>query len=208
MGTRFFKETIRDVDLRGRTVLVRVDYNVPLTSEGEISDDLRIRASLPTIKYLIDQRCKIVLISHLGRPHGKQKKYSLDPVAAHLANLLGQSVRFIDDCVGDKVHQMIRHARRGSVTLLENLRFYDEEEADDLDQTDRLAYDGPQLAVDQLALTLVVLELPMRFLCKEECEGLPGITQMNREADADQDELTTQHPFSALQQLLNKDQEV
>lgn len=132
MGTRFFKETIRDVDLRGRTVLVRVDYNVPLTSEGEISDDLRIRASLPTIKYLIDQRCKIVLISHLGRPHGKQKKYSLDPVAAHLANLLGQSVRFIDDCVGDKVHQMIRHARRGSVTLLENLRFYDEEEADDL----------------------------------------------------------------------------
>lgn len=84
----------------------------------------------------------------------------------------------------------------------------DEEEADDLDQTDRLAYDGPQLAVDQLALTLVVLELPMRFLCKEECEGLPGITQMNREADADQDELTTQHPFSALQQLLNKDQEV
>ena len=84
----------------------------------------------------------------------------------------------------------------------------DEEEEDDLDQTDRLAFDGPQLAVDQLALTLVVLELPMRFLCKEECEGLPGITQMNREADADQDELTTQHPFSALQQLLNKDQEV
>lgn len=84
----------------------------------------------------------------------------------------------------------------------------DAEEADDLDQTDRLAYDGPLLAVDQLALTLVVLELPMRFLCKEDCEGLPGITQMNREADADQDELTTQHPFSALQQLLNKDQEV
>lgn len=84
----------------------------------------------------------------------------------------------------------------------------DEEEADDLDQTDRLAYDGPRLAVDQLALTLVVLELPMRFLCKEDCEGLSGITQMNREADADQDELTTQHPFSALQQLLNKDQEV
>lgn len=84
----------------------------------------------------------------------------------------------------------------------------DEEEEDGLDQTDRLAYDGPQLAVDQLALTLVVLDLPMRFLCREDCDGLPGITQMNREADADQDELKTQHPFSALQQLLNKDQEV
>lgn len=83
-----------------------------------------------------------------------------------------------------------------------------EEEEDELDQTDRLAYDGPRLAVDQLALTLVVLDLPMRFLCREDCEGIPGITQTNREADADQEDLTTQHPFSALQQLLNKDQEV
>lgn len=132
MGTRFFKETIRDVDLRGRTVLVRVDYNVPLTSEGGISDDLRIRASLPTLRYLLDQDCKIVVMSHLGRPRGRQKKYSLAPVAAHLADLLGRPVRFIDDCVGDKVRQMVRHGRRGSITLLENLRYYAEEEADDL----------------------------------------------------------------------------
>lgn len=132
MGTRFFKETIRDVDLRGRTVLVRVDYNVPLTSEGDVSDDLRIRASLPTLQYLLDQNCKIVVMSHLGRPHGRQKKYSLAPVAAHLADLLGRPVRFIDDCVGDKVRQMVRYGRRGSITLLENLRYYAEEEADDL----------------------------------------------------------------------------
>ena len=98
-----------------------------------------------------------------------------------------------------------------------NLRFHEvfsrkgeetEEEEDELDRTDRLAYDGPQLAVDQLALTLVVLDLPMRFLCREDCKGLLGITKTNREADADQEDLTTQHPFSALQQLLNKDQEV
>ena len=132
MGKRFFKETIRDVDLRGRTVLVRVDYNVPLTSDGQISDDLRIRASLPTLRYLIEQNCKIIVISHLGRPDGRQKKYSLAPVAAHLADVLGRPVRFVDDCVGDKVRQMVRYARRGSVTVLENLRFYAEEEADDL----------------------------------------------------------------------------
>ena len=132
MGTRFFKETIRDIDLRGRTVLVRMDYNVPQTSDGEISDDLRIRASLPTLRYLLEQQCKIVIISHLGRPKGRQKKYSLAPVAAHLADALGRPVRFIDDCVGDKVRQMVRHSRKGSVTVLENLRFYPEEEADDL----------------------------------------------------------------------------
>ena len=84
----------------------------------------------------------------------------------------------------------------------------DEHEEDEPDQTDRLAYDGPQLAVDQLALTLVVLDLPMRFLCREDCEGLLSITKTNREADADHENLTRQHPFSALQQLLNKDEEV
>lgn len=132
MGNRFFKETIRDIDLRGQTVLVRTDYNVPMTSDGRISDDLRIRASLPTLKYLLDQNCKIIIISHLGRPKGRQKKYSLAPVAAHLADTLGRSVRFVDDCVGDKVRQMVRYSRRGSITMLENLRFYPEEEADDL----------------------------------------------------------------------------
>ena len=132
MGNRFFKETIRDIDLRDQTVLVRTDYNVPMTSDGKISDDLRIRASLPTLKYLLEQNCKIIIISHLGRPKGRQKKYSLAPVAAHLADTLGQSVRFVDDCVGDKVRQMVRYSRRGSITMLENLRFYAEEEADDL----------------------------------------------------------------------------
>ena len=131
MGKRFFKQTIKDVDVERQTVLVRVDYNVPLHEDGTISDDFRIRASLPTIKYLLDHQCKLVLMSHLGRPEGRDEKLSLAPVAARLAELLGRSVMFIDDCVGDKVRQTVRHAPCGSIILLENLRFYKEEEADD-----------------------------------------------------------------------------
>ena len=131
MGKRFFKQTIKDVDVERQTVLVRVDYNVPLREDGTISDDLRIRASLPTLEYLLEHQCKLVLISHLGRPEGRDEKNSLAPVAARLAELLGRSVMFIDDCVGDKVRQTVRYAPCGSVILLENLRFYTEEEADD-----------------------------------------------------------------------------
>ncbi|MDO4773593.1 MAG: phosphoglycerate kinase [Candidatus Saccharibacteria bacterium] len=130
MGKRFYKQTIHDVDLRGRTVLVRADYNVPLTADGTISDNLRIRASLPTLQYLLEQQCKIVVISHLGRPKGREAKYSLAPVAEHLAELLGRPVRFVDDCVGDKVRQMVKRMPSG-VIVLENLRFYAEEEAND-----------------------------------------------------------------------------
>ena len=132
MGKQFSKQTIRGVNLRGRTVLVRADYNVPLTKKGTISDDLRIRASLPTLKYLLEQNCKIVIMSHLGRPKGWDMKLSLEVVAKHLAELLGRKVQFVGDCVGDEVRQAVRRAPLGSVILLENLRFYPEEEADDL----------------------------------------------------------------------------
>lgn len=131
MGKRFFKQTVRDADVERQTVLVRVDYNVPLHADGTISDDFRIRASLPTIQYLLEHQCKLVLMSHMGRPDGRDEKLSLGPVAARLAELLDRSVMFIDDCVGDKVRQTVRHAPCGSVILLENLRFYQEEEADD-----------------------------------------------------------------------------
>lgn len=131
MGKRFFKQTVRDIDVERQVVLVRVDYNVPLNPDGTIADDFRIRASLPTLEYLLDHQCKLVLISHLGRPEGRDESLSLAPVAARLAELLGRSVRFVDDCVGDKVHQIVRHSPCGSVILLENLRFYAEEEADD-----------------------------------------------------------------------------
>jgi phosphoglycerate kinase len=126
----FFKETIRHVPLDGATVLVRADYNVPLNKKGEISDDLRIRGSIPTLQYLLDRHCKVVVMSHLGRPEGHDKAFSLEPIAHRLEELLGQEVRFVSDTVGDSVYQAVRRAPKQSVTLLENLRFYDEEEQD------------------------------------------------------------------------------
>ena len=128
---RFFKQTIHDVDIRHRTVLVRVDYNVPLTHDGQVADDLRIRASWPTVQYLLQQGCKVVLISHLGRPHGRDARLSLSVVAEYISRVLHQPIQFIRDCVGDEVRQAVRRAPRGSLLLLENLRFYAEEEADD-----------------------------------------------------------------------------
>lgn len=135
----FFKLTIRDIPIENHTVLVRTDYNVPLNDKGEIGDDLRIRASLPTLRYLLDHHCKIVIISHLGRPEGKQKKYSLEPVADRLAKLLKRDVRFVPDTIGDRVYQAVKHAPGTSITMLENLRFYPEEEADDFDFASKIA---------------------------------------------------------------------
>lgn len=131
MRQYFPKQTVRDRDLRGRTVLVRTDFNVPLTADGQISDDLRIRASLPTLRYVLASNCRLVLMSHLGRPQGRQAAYSLRPVADRLAELLGRPVQFVDTAVGEPVKRALQQAAPGSVTLLENLRFYPEEKADD-----------------------------------------------------------------------------
>ncbi|TAL14554.1 phosphoglycerate kinase [Patescibacteria group bacterium] len=135
----FFKLTIRDVPLDNQTVLVRVDYNLPLNAKGQISDDLRIRASLPTLEYLLKKGCKIVLISHLGRPEGRDKKLSLEPVAERLATLIHRDVRFIDETIGDKAYQVVKRAPKNSIIMFENLRFYKEEEADDLDFAKKIA---------------------------------------------------------------------
>ncbi|HMS93558.1 MAG TPA: phosphoglycerate kinase [Candidatus Saccharibacteria bacterium] len=130
----FFKKTLRDVPLDGKTVLVRADYNVPLTDKGKIRDDLRIRASIPTLKYLLDHGCKVVIMSHLGRPDGaRQEKYSLKPVADRLAELLSREVRLADDCIGDGAYQIAKKATPNVVVLFENLRFHPEEEANDED---------------------------------------------------------------------------
>lgn len=128
----FFKKTIRDLPLNGQTILVRADYNVPLDESGKISDDLRIRASLPTLRFLLERGCKVVIISHLGRPEGHDHSLSLEPVGVRLSELLDQNVQFVDATVGDTVYQAVRKAPRGSVLLLENVRFYAEEEADDM----------------------------------------------------------------------------
>jgi phosphoglycerate kinase len=127
----FFKQTINTVPIEHKTVLLRTDYNVPLHPDGTIADDFRIRASLPTIKKLLADGCKVVIISHLGRPEGRDEKLSLELVAATLAELLGGPVRFVDRTIGDKVHMAIKRAPKRSVIVLENLRFYKGEEAND-----------------------------------------------------------------------------
>ena len=125
------KLSIRDLDLAGRRVFIRVDFNVPL-KDGVIGDDTRIRASLPTVKYALEHGATVILASHLGRPKGRPSpQYSLEPVAARLAELLGRPVAFADDCVGDAAARTVRQAGQGGVTLLENLRFHPEEEKND-----------------------------------------------------------------------------
>lgn len=128
----FPKLVITHAPLEGKTVLVRADYNVPLNKKGEIEDDFRITQSIPTIKRLLAQRCKVVICSHLGRPDGKNvASMSLAPVAGRLSELLDQTVALVPNCIGDQVVQASRRLHHGEVILLENLRFHAGEEAND-----------------------------------------------------------------------------
>lgn len=140
MSGNFYKLTMNDVPIAGKTVLVRADYNVPLTDDGKVADDYRIKMSVPTIKKLLANKCKVVIVSHLGRPDGEvNEKYSLAPVAVRLQELLGVPVTFMDECVGDKVYMQVKNTPNASVTLLENLRFHPQEEANDMDFARQLA---------------------------------------------------------------------
>jgi phosphoglycerate kinase len=137
------KLTIKDIELKGQRVLVRVDYNVPMEEKDGgmvINDDTRIRATLPTLDYLVEKGAKILLAAHLGRPRGQREaSLSLRPVAQQLSDLLGRPVAFVDDCVGDKVDQTAAALKPGDILLLENVRFYAEEEANDPAFAARLA---------------------------------------------------------------------
>jgi phosphoglycerate kinase len=127
------KKTVRDIDLRGTRVLVRVDFNVPLDDHGTILDDLRIRAALPTIEYLREQEARVILCSHLGRPKAKVvESLRLAPIAKRLSELLGIDVATTDDCVGPSVEETVARMGSGNMLLLENLRFHPEEEANDV----------------------------------------------------------------------------
>src|SRR5258706_12916490 len=126
------KLSIRDLNVRSKRVLVRVDFNVPLDESGKITDDNRIKAALPTIDYLWQQGAKVILCSHLGRPKGKpDPKQSLRPVTQVLAELTHRPVAFVDNCIGDKVTDTVGIMRDGDVLLLENVRFYPEEGKND-----------------------------------------------------------------------------
>jgi len=134
------KLTVRDLDLKDKIVLMRVDFNVPQDEKLNITDDTRIRATIPTIKYILEKKAKkLILMSHLGRPDGKVvEKYSLKPVAKRLSEILGEPVKFLNDCVGESIKKEIDLSKE-KVILLENLRFHPEEEANDLNFAQQLA---------------------------------------------------------------------
>lgn len=184
-------KTIKDVDLKGKTVFVRVDFNVPFDSKGNISDDTRIVGALPTIKYLIDQGSKVVLTSHLGRPKSKADvQFSLAPVAKALSEKLGKPVLFVEDCIGDKVKAACSSMKAGDVVLLENSRFYREEEKNDAAFAKKLIEDtGAQAFVNDAFGTAhrahattagVAAYVPVKvagFLIEKELEFLGSKTE-------------------------------
>src|SRR5215216_4419792 len=122
------KQTIDTVDLRGKRVIIRADFNVPLDDALQITDDTRIRSTLPTINHAVDEGAKVILCSHLGRPKGVDPRFSLAPVAKRLQRLLGKEVLFAPDCIGPSVQNMVAKMKPGDVLLLENLRFHEGEE--------------------------------------------------------------------------------
>jgi phosphoglycerate kinase len=125
-------KSIDQLDISGKKLLIRVDFNVPTDDQGNITDDTRIRAHLETIRYAMDKGAKVILASHLGRPKGKRnEKYSLKPVAKRLGELLGKEIAFADDCVGEPAEKAVATLKPGDVLLLENLRFHAEEEKND-----------------------------------------------------------------------------
>ena len=134
------KKTVKDIDVKGKKVFVRCDFNVPLDENGNITDNRRIVSALETIKYLMENNARIILCSHLGRPKGEFKKeFSLKPVADELTKLLGKEVKLADDVIGENVEQLINQMKDGDVILLENVRFYAEEEKNDPEFAKKLA---------------------------------------------------------------------
>jgi len=125
-------KTLEDFNFKNKRVLLRCDFNVPFDEKGQISDDFRIKQSVPTIEYLKKKGAKVILISHLGRPEGREEKYSLKPASLRLEELLGTNVKFLDDCLGEKTKEEVEKMKEKEIILLENLRFYKEEEKGDL----------------------------------------------------------------------------
>ncbi len=145
----FTKKTIKDIDLKGKTVILRADYNVPVGDDGKITDDYRMQQSLPTIQYLQKQNCKIIIISHLGRPKDSHDtKASLWPVAKRLTDMLDSTVSFARDCVGPEAEKAVAALRPKEILLLENLRYHAEEEANDSEFAKQIANLGDVFVQD------------------------------------------------------------
>lgn len=183
----FSKKTITEIDLKDKRVLVRVDYNVPL-ADGQITDDYRIQKSLPTLQYLLEQNCTIVLCSHLGRPEGKRDlSYSLKPCAVRLSELLGKEVSFAEDCVGEDTEQAVQALQPGQILLLENVRFHPEEEENDEQFAKTLASYGEIFVQDAFGVVhhgaVSVSEIPKHIpgvaglLLEKEVDTISGVME-------------------------------
>ncbi len=180
------KKTIKDVEVSHKRVLVRVDFNVPLSPDGKVLDDFRIRAALPTINYLVEHQAKVILMSHLGRPKGKVvESLRMDPVAKKLSEISGFKVKKLDDCIGEEVKKEVFSMNDGDIILLENLRFYKGEKENDPEFAKELASLG-ELYVDDAFATAhrvaastvgVAAYLPAvaGFLMEKEIESLTKI---------------------------------
>lgn len=180
--------TIEGQDYKGKKVFLRVDFNVPLEN-GKITDDTRIKAALPTINYLLDQGCVLVIASHLGRPKGKVvPEMSLKPVAERLSELISRDVKFLSDCVGEEVKKAVEQANAGDVILLENLRFHKEEESGDEDFAKQLASLCDAYVNDAFAachrkhasiyqITNYIDDVASGFLIKKEIEALSKLLE-------------------------------
>lgn len=180
------KMTIEDLDLKGKRVFIRADFNVPLDENMKITDDRRIRSTLPTINYAIDEGAKVILASHLGRPKGKvSPRLSLQPVAKRLQRLLDKDVIFLEDCIGQNVENVVSRMKNGDVVLLENLRFHPEEEKNDEEFAKSLAkladfYVNDAFGASHRAHASIVgipkfLPAAAGFLLKKEIEYLKGV---------------------------------
>ncbi|MDX9746814.1 MAG: phosphoglycerate kinase, partial [Syntrophales bacterium] len=171
---------IDEMNLKDKKVLFRFDFNVPLDNSQNITDDTRIRAVLPSINYALDEGASVIMISHLGRPKGKpDPKYSLAPVAKRLSRFLGKDVHMLNDCIGDEVISFTRKMTQGDLVLLENLRFYPEEEMNDDEFAKKLAAYGDvyiddafgnahRIHASNVGITQFVKECGAGFLIKRE----------------------------------------
>jgi len=167
-------KNIRDLDIKGKKLLIRVDFNVPLDEHGNITDDIRIRGVLPTINHALDENARIIIISHMGRPKGQRvEKFSMAPAAKRLSRLIGKEVKLAPDCIGPEVKMMVEAMQPGEVIMLENLRFHPEEQANDENFSRELAsladiYINDAFAVAHRAHASVV---GIPSFCKEAAAG-------------------------------------
>lgn len=190
-------KSIKDLDLKSKRVLMRVDFNVPLDGNGNITDDVRIKAALPTIQYASSQGAKVILMSHLGRPKGVDKKKSLIPVARRLSELLGTSVNMAPDCIGDKVRDMVDELKPGDVLLLENLRFHPEEEKNHPEFAKQLASLG-DVYVDDAFATAHRAHASTAGVCDYIKESAAGFLLLKEVDYINKALLAPERPFAAI----------